>query len=118
MKYYAKTYSASPKHGLITPGEVLSDEQVTELGEEKIADMVRRGLLGTLAEEAEVEEAGSEPDGNAGSVKGDEAEAEDTTGGDEGGEDELPELDAADAIGEEEKPAAKPARKSGRRTGK
>ena len=115
MQYYAKTYTADPKIGLITPGEFLDEKQVEKLGEEKIADMVERGILGVSRKAQAQESAKSEePDApvtDADEDEDTEAEAEENEAAEDG---ELPELDAAGEIGEEE-PAAKPAKKAGRR---
>lgn len=45
MQYYAKTYTADPKTGLLTPGEFLTEAKVAALGEDRIANMVERGVL-------------------------------------------------------------------------
>jgi len=129
MRYYAKTYTADPKVGLLTPGEFLTDNQVDALGEDKIAEMAARGILGVTGakapkaqdaaksdepEEAEVEaeiEADAEVEAEV------ETDAEDEAEGEEGGE-ELLELDAAGEISVDEptdEQPAKPAKKSGGR---
>ena len=124
MQYYAKTYTAEPKIGLITPGEFLTDEQAAILGEEKIADMVARDILGMAGKKAstpkpaESEEPvapAEDADDDADTEEADEADDAEESAETEDG-DELPELDAAGEIGEEEeKPAEKPAKKAGRR---
>jgi len=137
MRYYAKTYTADPKVGLLTPGEFLTDNQVAALGEDKIAEMAARGILGVTGakapkaqeaaksdepEEAEVEaevETEDEADADAEVETEDEADAdaEDEAEGEEGGE-ELLELDAAGEISVDEptdEQPAKPAKKSGGR---
>lgn len=139
MQYYAKTYTADPKTGLLTPGEFLTEAQVAALGEDRIANMVERGVLavtgGTPAQTeapaksekpAKKKDKKPEPVTEADTEDEDEddTDSEDEDDGDEGDdgeaeddEDELPELDAAGAIDEEEKPAEKPAKSGkGRKT--
>ncbi len=126
MQYCAKTYTGDPKTGLLTPGEILTEEQVTALGEDRIASMVERGILAVTGETPAQTEQGAKSEKPAGKKNkkpepaaeetdaADEDDGEESEGGeDEDNEEELPELDAADAICEEEKPAEKPA-KSGR----
>lgn len=48
MKYYAKVYTGNPETGLISPGEMLTDKQVKQLGEEKILELCGRGVLGQM----------------------------------------------------------------------
>lgn len=129
MQYYAKTYTADPATGLITPGEFLTEKQETALGEERIAEMVARGVLGVMGKKPAQTEAPAKseepakPKAKAEKVNTkakaaqpeEESADEDEDDGIEGEEDggDLPELDAAELIGEDEKPAAKPA-KTGR----
>ena len=130
MQYYAKTYTADPKIGVISPGEYLTEEQVAALGEERIANMVKRNILAATGskpaqtkESAESEKpAAKKPAKKAKAAAEEQAQDADPEDDDEGGDlngeegdGELPELDAADAIGEEEKPAEAPAKKGGRR---
>lgn len=136
MQYYAKTYTADPKTGLITPGELLTETQVDALGEDRIADMVERGVLGvtggkpaqteapaksekpTEKREKKPAKAVEEADTEAGDAEDPaDADEDDGTEGEEDG-DEMPEIDAADLIGEDEEPAAQPAKKGGRRKAK
>ena len=118
MQYYAKTYTADPKTGLLTPGEYLTEAQVAALGEDRIADMVKRGILCAAGEKpAKPQQAAkSETPAEKKAEKAapaEEADAGEWAEAEEG--DELPELDAAGAIdAEDEKPAA-PAKKGGRR---
>ena len=134
MQYYAKTYTADPKTGLLTPGEFLTEEQVAILGEDRIANMVERGVLAATGDapaqteapaksEKPAEKKGKKPEPvaeEADAEDEDDTESEDADEDDseaEEDEDELPELDAADAIDEEEKPAEKPAKTGkGRKT--
>ena len=116
MQYYAKTYTAEPKIGLITPGEFLTDEQAAILGEEKITDMVARGVLGVTSGKAAAQTPAESEEPVAPVMDANEdadtaAEAKENEAAEDG---ELPELDAAGEISEEE-PAAKPAKKAGRR---
>lgn len=132
MQYYARTNTGTPETGLITKGEFLTEKQVAALGEDRLADMVKRGVLGVtggkpaltgeaatsekpVAEKAEKAEKATE---KANAETAADAEAEDAEdgvdmNGEDGGE-ELPELDAADAIDAEDTPV-KPAKKGGRR---
>ena len=118
-KYCAKTNTADPRTGFISMGEILTDAQAEALGEEKLQELVERGVLGVMGggtetpapkqpdpEEPE-EEPEDEPEDEADADDEDE-EAED--------EDDLPTLDAGDVI-EDEQPA-KPAAKRGGRKGK
>ncbi len=129
MKYYAKTYTADPKIGLLTPGEFLTEEQVAALGKDRLMDMMARGVLcavGSNAPKAEkpddqdAPDAGEDPDvddadgdaeeGNDGSEDGTEdSEARDDDPEDE--EEDLPELDGAGVIDEGGKPEVKSAKK-------
>ena len=145
MKYYAKTYTADPAIGLVTPGEYLTEEQKAKLGEERLASMTARGILCAEKDAPAAEEpakpAKSEkkpakakekakahdpvPAAEEEPADEDEAdeeptdEAEEEPADEDEAEEELPELDGAEAIAEEpeEKPA-KPARKSGGRKAK
>ena len=125
MRYYAKTYTADPKVGLLTPGEFLTDNQVDALGEDKIAEMAARGILGvTGAKAPKAQEAAKSDEPEEAEVEAEvetedeaDADAEDEAEGEEGGE-ELLELDAAGEISVDEptdEQPAKPAKKSGGR---
>lgn len=48
MLYCAKTNTADPRTGFISVGEILSDEQTAALGEEKLRELVERGVLEAL----------------------------------------------------------------------
>lgn len=115
MKYYAKTNTADPRTGFISTGEILTDAQVEALGEEKLQEMVARGVLGvqggTNKSAPKKPEKPAEPE----TEPEDEPEdAEETIDAED--EDDLPTLDAGDVI-EDEAPA-KPASKRGGRKGK
>ena len=127
MKYYAKTNTGAPKAGFITRGEVLTKKQEEALGEERLRDMVRRGVLGTLDDEETERKAEEEstsvdaqnPENHAGEQGDGGRRAEDAE--DETSE-ELPELgDTDDLISEAKeepepkKPAKKTAKTGGRR---
>ena len=123
MRYYAKTYTADPKVGLLTPGEFLTDNQVAALGEDKIAEMAARGILGvTGAKAPKAQEAAKSDEPEEAEVEAeveteDEADADAEDEAEEGGE-ELLELDAAGEISVDEptdEQPAKPAKKSGGR---
>ena len=136
MKYYAKVYTGNPATGLIVPGEMLTEKQVEQLGEEKILELCARGVLGYMAEktpapkqeapapvpEAEQEEKTEKPDcaedGSEDPADEDEQEAE-PNGEDAPAEseieEELPELgDGEDLVsdGEAEPEPEKPAKKT------
>lgn len=119
MQYYAKTYTAEPKIGLITPGEFLTEEQEAILGEEKIADMVARDILGVTGRKAPAaqEIAKSDEPPAAEEDADEDADTEEEDESIEEGEvsDELPELDAAGEISGDEEPAKPAAKKGGRR---
>lgn len=131
MQYYAKTNTADPRTGMIHISEVLTEAQEKALGEEKLAELVQRGVLGVLGGESQkkpgkatnkkpVPETEDEPEEDTEDENEDETEDEseedpegeaeeegDDDAGD--GEGEMPELSEDDVV-EEEKPA-KPARK-------
>ena len=122
MKYYAKTYTADPKTGLLSPGEFLKEEQAAALGKDRLAEMVARGVLcavggeKTKAQEPDDEDVtAAVPDPEADNPNEDTEDGED----DAEGEEELMELDGAGAIDAgdepEEKPAKKPAKNGGGR---
>ena len=48
MLYFAKVNTADPRIGLITTGEMLTQKQANALGQEKIDELVRRGVLGEM----------------------------------------------------------------------
>ena len=125
MKYYAKTYTGDPKIGLLTPGECLTETQAVALGEDRIADMVERGVLGVMGEAPAKAEAPAAPEAPAKKAAKPARKAEKPADPEEDGEeieaeedeDDLPELDGAEAIDEEETPAVKPAKTGkGRKT--
>lgn len=115
MKYYAKTNTATPATGFITTGEYLTKEQEAALGEEKLRELVERGVLGATGESPRR----PEPPAVVNAEPAEDAEAEPEAENDEtaeDAEDELPALDAGDVI-EDEAPA-KPASKRGGRKAK
>lgn len=57
MKYYAKTNTADPRVGFLSVGCVLTEEEAGKLGEEKIRELVARGVLAACGEEEPQEEA-------------------------------------------------------------
>ena len=139
-KYFAVGYFAHPEIGMVTAGEVLSEEQVKKLGTAVIDSLLKRGALGIIEDPKEKKtedvkapkdgaEAKDEENGTA-----DEAEEPETVTEDEETETgavlvldekeaaelaaELPELEiSADMIGEETGDAKKTSGKktSGRR---
>lgn len=107
MKYYAKTNTADPAIGFITVGEYLTDKQAEALGEDKLRDMVRRGVLKSVDNSPREAEPPAEPD--APETPEPETEGPDAPEAEpEDAEDELPTLDAGDVIDDE--PPAKPKR--------
>lgn len=118
MTYYAKTNTADPRTGFISTGEILTDAQVDALGEEKLTELVERGVLGIQGgtakpapkKPAPVDEPDDEPEDEPEEAD----EAEEAEEADD--EDDLPTLDAGDVI-EDEAPA-KPTTKRGGRKGK
>lgn len=116
MKYYAKTNTADPKTGFITKGEYLTDQQAEALGEEKLRDMVERGVLGAIGESPRATVPPTEPPIEPKAEEPEEPEepASDDIDGNDGDGDELPELSAGDVIVDET--PAKP--KRGGRKGK
>ena len=119
-KYFAVVYFASPEIGMVTAGEVLSEEQVKKLGETTVESLVKRGALGEIVEKTAEEkpEKAEEPkepetvteDEETGAVlELDEEEAAEL-------EAELPELEiSADLVGEPEKAPKSSAKKTGGR---
>ena len=122
MKYYARTYTADPKTGLLSPGEFLKEEQAAALGKDRLAEMVARGVLCAVGSESPKAQEPDDEDVTA-AVPDPEADNpnEDTEDGEDDaeGEEELMELDGAGAIDAgdepEEKPAKKPAKNGGGR---
>lgn len=123
MEYYAKTNTGSPETGFITAGEYLTKKQAEALGEEKLRDMVKRGVLGVTGEsprrpeppaEKDAQEPDTEPE--AAAEDADEPEEAEEPEETEEAEDDLPALDAGDVIADE--PPAKPASKRGGRKAK
>lgn len=132
MKYAAKVNTAYPGIGLVTTGEVLTDEQVEIIGADKIDELVAREVLAAMKEDTDVaappadvihdDAPVSEPESVEESQE--EAATEDEEDvQEEADEDEPEELDAIDDVVSddeqpdeqpEEKPANKPATRSGR----
>ncbi len=140
MKYYAKVYTGNPETGLISPGEMLTDKQVKQLGEEKILELCGRGVLGQMpgkeaeapAKEPEIApETEEEPDATPDTEPEQDAEpdtepeqgTEPEIEGEQGTapnseeepetEEELPELgDGEDLVSEAEPEPEKPAKKT------
>ena len=114
MKYYAKTNPATPATGFISMGEYLTKEQVAALGEEKLRELVERGVLGVTGESPRSPEptavVKAEPAKDAEAEP--EAENAETA---EDAEDELPALDAEDVI-DDEPPAPVTKKRGGRKS--
>jgi len=119
MQYYAKTNTASPATGFITVGEILTEKQAGALGGEKLAELVKAGVLGVCggegitpkAHEAEPAEATPEEPGTV------EAESAETAEEEPDGE-ELPELDVADELVKDTPAKAAAPKNGGRRKAK
>lgn len=112
MKYYAKTNTATPATGFITVGEVLTEKQAETLGEEKLRELVERGVLGATGESPRR----PEPPAVENAEPAEDAEAEpeaEIAEMAEDAEDELPALDAGDVI--EDEPPAAPKKRGGRK---
>lgn len=121
MKYYAKANTASPETGFISTGEMLTDAQAAALGEEKLRELVKRGVLGVTEERAAQADTGPEEPRQE---QKPEQEAPDTEADPADEEDDLPELgitedlvndDADEAAADE---PAGDAKKGGRRKAK
>ncbi|MBQ6960865.1 MAG: hypothetical protein IJP78_07820 [Clostridia bacterium] len=124
MKYSAKYNTADPKIGFVSVGEVLTDAQVKALGQEKIDELVKGGLLIEMRDAPKAETAApvqeETREGEAEEREQDETEPEETgSGEDEEDEDaEIPEPDDMSDIvpeGEADKPEAAADSKRGRR---
>ena len=116
-KYFAVVYFASPEIGMVTAGEVLSEEQVKKLGETTVESLVKRGALGeivekTAEEKPEKAETKAEPD----KTETKEPETGTEAAPEEEEAEELPELEiSADLVGEPEKAPKSSAKKTGGR---
>ncbi len=110
-QYVALVNTASPRTGLITVGEVLTDRQAAALGQEKLDELVRKKVLAPCGQEAE--EPDEAPDEAAPAPEAAEPAREEEAGE---AEDDLPELSVSDEIvcDQAEAPAREP-RKGGRR---
>ncbi len=105
MTYFAKTNTADPRTGFISVGEILTDAQADALGEDKLNELVKRGVLGVSggAEKPKSEQA-TPPEGSnqiTPSEKSEDNEPEDEpeeAAEDEEAEGDLPTLDAEDVI--------------------
>ena len=112
MQYYTKTNTADPRIGFITKGEILSEEQVESLGEEKLTELVLREMLGAIEDKQKAKEPhiAPEPHELSNGQKVEESEASDDSQEPE----ELPELNVGDVICDE--PAEAPKKRGGRKT--
>lgn len=90
MTYYAKTNTADPRVGFIGRGEVLTEKQAGALGENKLEELLKRGVLGRMDDA----EPTPEPAADAEAAEA-EADAPDGTDEPDDGE-ELPRLDITD----------------------
>lgn len=119
MQYYAKVNTAGPATGFIAVSEMLSEKQVEALGEEKVAELVSRGVLGIFGggNKAAAEPAET-PDDFTDEGDRDEHDADTDDSEDVDNEEELPDLDFTEDMVEdepEEQPAPEPKRKGGKR---
>lgn len=113
MDYYAKTNTGSPETGFVTIGEVLTAEQVTALGEEKIREMVKRGILAECGEATKVKKPEEPAAAEEAPEPKPEPEAEPEN------DEELPELGMPeDIVKDEAAEAPKAPKKGGRRKAK
>ena len=113
MKVYARTNTGDPRTGFIGVGEVLTGKQREALGEEKIQELIQRGVLGVIREEAPAEKP--EPPTTAPEAPDAPEETQEEEGPEEN-EEELPELEiSADLVGEAEKAPKSSAKKTGGR---
>ena len=123
MKYSAITYTADPHIGLVSPGEMLTEEQVNALGTEKIAELVERKVLMAWPEErnaAFVAERTPAPEPTGDKKESKEENPEEENPEDETeDEDDQPELDAMEDIVSDDAPEpAAPKKNGGRRKAK
>jgi len=115
MQYYAKVNTADPRIGFVSVGEMLTEEQVSTLGKEKLDELTARGVLAACA--ASPKAAPSPAPAGGAEVTPDETPAEtpeetpDETPEDD---DELPELELGDDIVNDQ-PEEKPNKGKGRK---
>ena len=86
MKYYAKTNTADPRVGFISVGYVLTEEEAGKLGEDKVNELVARGVLAPCGEEkpqGEAPKPAPEPEPEKESEPVKEPESEPETEGEE-----------------------------------
>lgn len=118
MQYFAKVNTAGPKTGFISVGEILTEEQVEALGEEKLAELVAAQVLGELPDDPEPTNATADKqdgDEDVPPVPGDNGDGEDEADDENDDEEELPELEIEDELVEDQPEAPK---KGGRRKAK
>lgn len=118
MKYVAKVNTAGPRTGFISVGEILTDAQAEALGEDKLRDLVKRGVLGTMADQpSEEKHAPENADMETGEPEPAQPETADEESAEAADEEELPELSLTDDLvsdGPEEE-SDNGAKKGGRR---
>lgn len=119
MQYYAKVNTSGPATGFIAVGEMLSEKQLEALGEEKVAELVSRGVLGIFGggNKAAAEPADT-PDTITDESDHDAHDDDIDDNEDVDNEEELPDLDFTEDMVEdepEEQPAPEPKRKGGKR---
>lgn len=107
MQYCAIVNTATPATGLITVGEVLTDRQAAALGEEKLEELVRVGVLRVMRDAPSAPETGTSKE----SVT--EQDSEPTAADDH--EEDLPVLEGADELVTDEKPSKRRRRGSTKR---
>lgn len=124
MKIYcAKVNTGSPETGFISVGEVLSEKQVAALGEQKLSELVRAGVLAECGEEktpvsprGAAESGGADPKVKTVEPIRPDPESDDGDG-EEPESEELPTLELADELvndsASEQTPPPKPAKRKG-----
>lgn len=111
MQYYAKTNTASPAIGFISVGMMLTEKQADALGDDLIAELLERGVLGVF-EDHPTRAAASNTDVDSADGFNDSSEASledapEVNQDNDGEEDEEPaelEIDSIDEIIEDQKP--------------
>ena len=108
MSYYAKVNTADPLIGFVNVGECLSNEQAEALGEEKIDELVKNGVLGVTRDHAYEAPKAQEAEPDADTSTQDEDEAAEDSEEDEDEEDGIEPGDMDDIVDEEPEMKATP----------
>lgn len=112
MTYYTKTNTADPRTGFISVGEILTEAQADALGEDKLNELVERGVLGVSGGTEKPESKQTTPPDNP-EEDDPEDDPEEADEGEDSGDD-LPTLDAGDVIADEV-PAKSAIKRGGRK---